>query len=56
MFQEERTHLLPLPMLAMQFFTEEQRTVCDDSCIRVDHSSYAARPAIIGRLALVSGS
>ena len=53
MFQEERTHLLPLPMLGMQFFTEEQRTVCDDSCIRVDHSSYAARPATIGSLVLV---
>lgn len=53
MFQEERTHLLPLPMLGMQFFTEEQRTVCDDSCIRVDHSSYAARPAVIGSLVLV---
>jgi transposase len=53
MFQEERTHLLPLPMLGMQFFTEGQRTVCDDSCIRVDHSSYAARPATIGSLVLV---
>ena len=53
MFQEERPHLLPLPMLGMQYFTEEQRTVYDDSCIRVDHSSYAARPGAIGSLVLV---
>ena len=30
-----------------------QRTVCDDSCVRVDHSSYAARPARIGTKVLV---
>jgi hypothetical protein len=53
MFQEERAHLRPLPMLGMSYFTEEQRTVCDDSCIRVDHSSYAARPAAIGSVVLV---
>ena len=53
MFEEERPHLLPLPLLGMQYFTEEQRTVYDDSCVRVDHSSYAARPAAIGTLVLV---
>ncbi len=53
MFQEERPHLLALPLLGMQYFTEEQRTVYDDTCIRVDHSSYAARPAPIGSLVLV---
>ena len=53
MFEEERPHLLPLPLLGMQYFTEEQRTVYDDSCIRVDHSSYGARPAAIGTLVLV---
>jgi hypothetical protein len=37
-----------LPLLGMQYFTEAVRTVCDDSCVRVDHSSYAARPAPIG--------
>jgi hypothetical protein len=37
----------------MQFFTEERRTVCDDSCVRIDHSSYAARPAAIGSQVLV---
>jgi transposase len=53
MFQDERPHLLALPLLGMQYFTEEQRTVYDDTCIRVDHSSYAARPAPIGSLVLV---
>ena len=53
MFEEERPHLQSLPITGMQFFTQEQRTVCDDSCVRVDHSSYAARPAAIGSLVLV---
>ncbi len=53
MFQEEKPHLLALPMLGMQYFTEAQYTVNDDSCVRVDHSSYAARPAAIGSLVLV---
>lgn len=37
----------------MQYFTQGARTVCDDSCVRVDHSSYAARPAAIGAIVLV---
>jgi len=53
MFEEERPHLQPLPALGMQYFTESQRTVCDDTCIRVNHSSYAARPAPIGSRVLV---
>ena len=53
MFQEEKSHLLPLPLLGMQYFTEGQYTVNDDSCVRVDHSSYAARPAVIGSRVLV---
>jgi len=53
MFEEEKPHLQPLPLLGMQYFTEAQRTVCDDSCVRVDHSSYAARPAPIGAKVLV---
>jgi len=53
MFEEERPHLQPLPLLGMQYFTQSQRTVCDDSCVRVDHSSYAARPALIGSRVLV---
>jgi transposase len=53
MFEEERPHLVPLPAMGMQYFTESERTVCDDSCVRVDHSSYAARPATIGSRVLV---
>ncbi|MBW8832232.1 MAG: IS21 family transposase, partial [Burkholderiales bacterium] len=53
MFEEERPHLQPLPLMGMRYFTEAQRTVCDDSCVRVDHSSYAARPAPIGSRVLV---
>lgn len=53
MFEEERTHLQPLPLTGMQYFTEVQRSVCDDSCVRIDHSSYAARPAAIGSKVLV---
>lgn len=53
MFEEERPHLRPLPLIGMQYFTEEQRTVYDDTCVRIDHSSYAARPAPIGSQVLV---
>lgn len=53
MFEEERTHLQPLPITGMAYFTEVQRTVCDDSCVRIAHSSYAARPAPIGSKVLV---
>jgi transposase len=53
MFEEERPSLQPLPSQGMQYFTEVKRTVCDDSCVLVDHSSYAARPAPIGSQVLV---
>lgn len=53
MLEEERAHLKALPLLGMQYFNEAVRTVCDDSCVRVDHSSYAARPAAIGSKVLV---
>lgn len=53
MFEAERAHLKPLPLLGMQYFSHGVRTVCDDSCVRVDHSSYAARPAAIGSKVLV---
>ena len=53
MFEAERRHLKPLPLLGMQYFTQGVRTVCDDRCVRVDHSSYAARPAAIGSKVLV---
>jgi transposase len=53
MFEQERAHLQALPVTGMQYFCEVQRTVCDDSCVRIDHSSYAARPAPIGSKVLV---
>ena len=53
MFQEERPHLRPLPLIGMQYFVEQTRTVYDDTCVRIDHSSYAARPAPIGSVVLV---
>lgn len=53
MFEEERPQLQPLPSQGMQYFTEVKRTVCDDSCVLVEHSSYAARPAAIGTQVLV---
>jgi hypothetical protein len=37
----------------MAYFRDEQRTVCDDGCVRVAHCSYAARPAAIGTKVLV---
>lgn len=37
----------------MQYFRDEQRTVCDDGCVRVAHCSYAARPAAVGAKVLV---
>jgi Mu transposase-like protein len=53
MFEEERPLLQPLPAQGMQYFTQAERTVCDDSCVRVGHVSYAARPALIGTQVLV---
>lgn len=53
MFDEERPLLQPLPVQGMQYFTESKHTVCDDSCVRVKHVSYAARPAPIGTRVLV---
>jgi transposase len=53
MFQEERPLLKPLPLQGFQYFVESGRTVYDDTCVRVDHSSYAARPARIGSRVLV---
>jgi len=53
MFEEERAHLLPLPLTGFAYFTEYERTVDDATCVRIDHSSYAARPAPIGSRVLV---
>jgi hypothetical protein len=53
MFEEERPHLRALPTRNFEYFTDKVYTVCDDTCVRVDHSSYAARPALIGSQVLV---
>jgi hypothetical protein len=53
MFEEERAYLQPMPSRPMQYFRDEQRTVCDDGCVQVAYSSYAARPAAIGDKVLV---
>jgi hypothetical protein len=53
MFQEEKLSLKSLPLQGFQYFTESTYTVYDDTCVRVDHSSYAARPAHIGSHVLV---
>jgi hypothetical protein len=48
MFEEERASLTALPLASFAFFQEMERTVCDDTTVRVDSSNYAARPAAIG--------
>ena len=53
MFQEEKPHLRALPAEPFRTFTEVIRTVWDDTTVRVDNSSYAARPAAIGSTVLV---
>ena len=53
LFQEEKPSLKPLPLQGFQYFTESERTVGDDTCVIIDHSSYAARPARIGSRVLV---
>ncbi|MCY1337917.1 Integrase core domain protein [compost metagenome] len=53
MFEEERPHLRALPAHNFEYFTDRVYTVYDDTCVRVDHSSYAARPAAIGSRVLV---
>jgi transposase len=53
MFQEERSHLKPLPVAPFRYFTECVRTVQDDTTVQVDGAWYAARPAGIGTQVLV---
>lgn len=53
MFEEERPHLKALPVAGFDYFTEFERTVDDSTCVRIDHSSYAARPAAIGSRVIV---
>lgn len=53
MFEEEKPHLRALPVEPFRYFTESIRSVWDDTTVRVDNSSYAARPAPIGSTVLV---
>ena len=45
MYQEEKPHLMPLPLSPFVYFRQETRTVYDDGTIQVDNCYYAARPA-----------
>ena len=51
--RRRKAHLRPLPAEPFRTFTEVIRTVWDDTTVRVDNSSYAARPAAIGSTVLV---
>lgn len=53
MFQEEKPHLRALPLVPFRYFRDELRSVWDDTTVRVEHSSYAARPAPISSTVLV---
>ncbi len=53
MFQEERPRLTALPIELFRYFKEETRIVQDDQTVQVDDSWYAARPAVIGSVAIV---
>jgi len=45
MFQEEKSYLLPLPLMPFVHFRQETRTVYDDGTIQVGNCYYAASPA-----------
>lgn len=45
MFQEERPHLHPLPLIGFDYFRQETRKVYDDGTIQVEQSYYSALPA-----------
>ena len=45
MFQEEKPHLAPLPLVPFVYFREGTRTVYDDGTIQVGNCYYAASPA-----------
>jgi transposase len=45
MFQEEKSHLLPLPTERFRYFRQAKRTVDDGGLVQVDGSYYAALPA-----------
>jgi transposase len=48
MFEEEKPHLLSLPLANFRFFRQEERTVQDDGMIEVQRSYYFASPSLIG--------
>ena len=45
MFQEEKSHLMELPIIQFGYFSQVVRTVQDDGLIQVDDCFYAALPA-----------
>ena len=49
MFQEERAFLKPLPLEGFRCYTKCERTVADCTCIRIDHSRYAAHGGLLAR-------
>jgi len=53
LFQEEKSYLLPLPLMAFRYFKQENRTVYDDGTIQVGNSYYAANPAPLGSQPIV---
>ena len=48
MFEEERTHLLPLPVEPFRYYQHGERTVHLDGHVEVDGAYYAAPPGMIG--------
>jgi transposase len=49
MFDEERPHLLPLPLEPFRYYQYGTRTVHLDGCVEVDAAYYHAPPGWIGR-------
>jgi len=48
MFEEERSHLLPLPIEPFRYYEHGERTVHLDGHVEVDGAYYAAPPGMIG--------
>ncbi len=49
MFDEERPHLLPLPLAPFRYYQHGVRTVHLDGCVEVEAAYYHAPPGLIGR-------
>ena len=49
MFEEERPHLLPLPLTPFRYYQHGVRTVHLDGCVEVEAAYYHAPPGFIGR-------